>query len=252
MSGSPVLMNQSTRRRDFPTANLEPLQLGPKEGLALLNGTQVSTALALAGLFQAERVFEAAMVSGSMSVDAAMGSDTPFDPRIHEIRNHASQIECAARYRELLSGSEIRESHIDCDRVQDPYSLRCQPQVMGACLDSINHARDVLLRESNAVSDNPLVFSEGQSILSGGNFHAEPVGLVADQLAVALAEIGSLSERRIALLIDRHLSNLPSFLVEDGGVNSGFMIPQVTAARTCCGESAPIIACDREQFADKR
>lgn len=211
-------------------AGIEPLQLGPKEGLALLNGTQASTALALAGLFQTERVFDAAMVAGAMSVDAAMGSDTPFDPRIHEIRNHPTQIECAARYRELLAGSEIRASHIDCDRVQDPYSLRCQPQVMGACLNSINHARTVLVRESNAVSDNPLVFADDQSILSGGNFHAEPVGLVADQLAVSLAEIGSLSERRIALLIDRHLSNLPSFLVEDGGLNSGFMIPQVTAA----------------------
>ncbi len=211
-------------------AGVEPLQLGPKEGLALLNGTQVSTALALAGLFQAERVFDAAMVAGAMSVDAAMGSDTPFDPRIHEIRNHSTQIACAARYRELLSGSEIRASHVDCDRVQDPYSLRCQPQVMGACLESIEHARMVLLRESNAVSDNPLVFSDDKSILSGGNFHAEPVGLVADQVALAIAEIGSLSERRIALLIDRHLSNLPSFLVEDGGLNSGFMIPQVTAA----------------------
>lgn len=209
---------------------IEPIQLGPKEGLALLNGTQVSTALALAGLFRTERVFGAAMVAGAMSVDAAMGSDTPFDPRIHEIRNHPTQIACAARYRELLEGSEIRASHIDCDRVQDPYSLRCQPQVMGACLESIQHARTVLLRESNAVSDNPLVFSDDRSILSGGNFHAEPVGLVADQLAVALAEIGALSERRCALLIDRHLSNLPSFLVEDGGLNSGFMIPQVTAA----------------------
>lgn len=211
-------------------AGIKPLQPGPKEGLALLNGTQVSTALALAGLFRTQRVFDAAMVAGAMSVDAAMGSDTPFDPRIHEIRNHGTQIKCAAKYRSLLAGSEIRASHIDCNRVQDPYSLRCQPQVMGACLDSVNHAATVLLRESNAVSDNPLVFNDDQSILSGGNFHAEPVGLVADQLAVALAEIGSLSERRIALLIDRHLSNLPSFLVEDGGLNSGFMIPQVTAA----------------------
>lgn len=211
-------------------AGVSALQLGPKEGLALLNGTQVSTALALAGLFDAERVFAAAVVAGAMSVDAAMGSDTPFDERIHAIRNHPTQIECAKMYRSLLAGSEIRESHIDCDRVQDPYSLRCQPQVMGACLSSIKHAREILLRESNAVSDNPLVFSDDRSILSGGNFHAEPVGLAADQLAVAIAEIGSLSERRIALLIDRHLSNLPSFLVEDGGLNSGFMIPQVTAA----------------------
>ena len=211
-------------------ARLSPLELGPKEGLALLNGTQVSTALALAGLFQTERVFGAAVVAGAMSIDAAKGSDTPFDPRIHTIRNHPTQVECAAMYRDLLDGSEIRASHVDCDRVQDPYSLRCQPQVMGGCLESINHAHEVLLREANAVSDNPLVFSSDKSILSGGNFHAEPVGLVADQLAVAIAEIGALSERRIALLIDRHLSNLPSFLVKDGGLNSGFMIPQVTAA----------------------
>lgn len=209
---------------------IEPLKLEPKEGLALLNGTQVSAALALSALFQTERVFRAAVVAGAMSVDAAMGSDTPFDPRVHEIRNHPAQIDCARAYRELLAGSQIRASHVDCDRVQDPYSLRCQPQVMGACLESMRHAQDVLLREANAVSDNPLVFAEDDSILSGGNFHAEPVALVADQLAVAIAEIGALSERRIALLIDRHLSNLPSFLVEDGGLNSGFMIPQVTAA----------------------
>ena len=211
-------------------AGIKPLVLGPKEGLALLNGTQVSTALALDGLFEYEKVFHAAIVAGAMSVDAAMGSDTPFDERIHEIRNHAGQIHCARKYRELLSGSEIRASHVDCDRVQDPYSLRCQPQVMGACLDSMQHVANVLLLEANAVSDNPLVFTDDESVLSGGNFHAEPVALVADQLAVAISETGSLAERRIALLIDRHLSNLPSFLVKDGGLNSGFMIPQVTAA----------------------
>ncbi len=211
-------------------AGIEPLVLGPKEGLALLNGTQVSTALAIDGLFEFEKVFYAAIVSGAMSVDAAMGSDTPFDERIHEIRNHESQVACARLYREWLAGSEIRASHVDCDRVQDPYSLRCQPQVMGACLDSMLHASNVLLREANAVSDNPLVFADDQTVLSGGNFHAEPVALVADQLAVAIAETGALSERRVALLIDRHLSNLPSFLVEDSGINSGFMMPQVTAA----------------------
>lgn len=209
---------------------IEPLRLKPKEGLALLNGTQVSTALTLAGLFDAYRCFRAALFAGAMSVDAAMGSDTPFDSRIHEIRNHPAQIECAQKYRELLAGSEIRDSHRDCNRVQDPYSLRCQPQVMGACLESIRHAEQVLIREANAVSDNPLVFDDDQSILSGGNFHAQPVAMVADQIAVAIAEIGSLSERRLALLIDRHLSELPSFLVADSGINSGFMIPQVTAA----------------------
>ena len=210
--------------------DIAPLKLGPKEGLALLNGTQVSTALALAGLYDANRCFDAAIVAGAMSVDAAMGSDTPFDPRIHEIRNHPTQIECARRYRDLLSGSQIRNSHRDCSRVQDPYSLRCQPQVMGASLELLNHAATVLEREANAVSDNPLVFEDDQSILSGGNFHAEPVAMAADEIAIAIAEVGSLSERRIALLIDRHLSELPSFLVKDGGLNSGFMMPQVTAA----------------------
>ncbi|MDA7906535.1 histidine ammonia-lyase [bacterium] len=209
---------------------IPPLVLGPKEGLALINGTQVSTSLALAGLFDCQKIFSAAVVAGAMSIDAAKGSDTPFDERIHEIRNHLAQKDCARAYRELLMDSEIRQSHRDCSRVQDPYSLRCQPQVMGACLDSIRHAEGVLVNEANAVSDNPLVFSEGEAILSGGNFHAQPVAMVADMLANAIAEIGSLSERRIALLIDQHLSELPSFLTNDGGLNSGFMIPQVTAA----------------------
>ena len=211
-------------------AGVEPLKLQAKEGLALLNGTQASTALAISALLKAKRAFRAAMLAGALSVDAAKGSDTPFDPRIHAIRNHETQIECAAVYRELLIGSEIRESHRDCSRVQDPYSLRCQPQVMGACLTSLLHAQHVLIREANAVSDNPLVFGDDGSMLSGGNFHAEPVAMVADQIAVALAEIGSLAERRIALLIDKHLSELPPFLISDGGLNSGFMIPQVTAA----------------------
>lgn len=214
----------------FEKAGVVPLQLQAKEGLALLNGTQVSTALALAAVYDAERTFESAIAVGAMSVDAAQGSDTPFDPRIHAIRNHASQIDCAAAYRQLLAGSQIRESHRDCSRVQDPYSLRCQPQVMGACLESMRHASAVLLREANAVSDNPLVFFDDGSMLSGGNFHAEPVAMAADQLAVAISEVGALSERRMALLIDKHLSELPSFLIENGGINSGFMIPQVTCA----------------------
>jgi histidine ammonia-lyase len=209
---------------------LPPLKLAPKEGLALLNGTQVSTALALAGLFRAENLLAAGLVTGGMSVDAAKGTDVPFDARIHEVRGHAGQIACAAAYRRLLAGSEIRVSHLDCPRVQDPYSLRCQPQVMGACLDLLRSAAHTLSIEADAVSDNPLVFAETGEILSGGNFHAEPVALAADTLALAIAQIGALSERRIALLIDAHLSDLPPFLVEGSGLNSGFMIPQVTAA----------------------
>jgi histidine ammonia-lyase len=209
---------------------LEPLKLGPKEGLALINGTQISTALALAGLFEAEKVFAAALVAGAMSVDAAMGSDTPFDPRIGEVRPHRGQKDCSAAYRALMHGSEIRQSHVDCSRVQDPYSLRCQPQVMGACLDHIRFVAELLTVEANSVTDNPLLFADSGDVLSGGNFHAEPVAMAADTLALAIAEIGALSERRIALLIDHHLSELPPFLVKDGGLNSGFMIAQVTAA----------------------
>ena len=211
-------------------AGLKPVVLAPKEGLALLNGTQVSTALALSGLFAAERAMSAAFVAGAMTVDACLGSDTPFDARIHAVRRHRGQIDAAGIYRDLLAGSAIRASHVDCSRVQDPYSLRCQPQVMGACLDQWRHVAQVLLTEANAVSDNPLVFADTGEILSGGNFHAEPVAFAADNLALVLAETGALSERRIALLMDAHLSELPPFLVEDGGVNSGFMIAQVTAA----------------------
>jgi histidine ammonia-lyase len=211
-------------------SGLRPVALGPKEGLALLNGTQVSTALALAGLFAAERALAAAFVAGALSLDACLGSDTPFDPRIQAVRGHRGQIDAAAIYRRLLEGSAIRASHKDCPRVQDPYSLRCQPQVMGACLDQMRHAASMLITEANAVSDNPLVFADTGEILSGGNFHAEPVAFAADNLALAIAEIGALSERRIALLMDANLSGLPPFLVEDGGVNSGFMIAQVTAA----------------------
>ena len=212
-------------------AKLKPLKLRPKEGLALLNGTQVSTALALLGLFAAEDVFAAAVVAGALSVDAAMGSDTPFDARIHELRGQPGQIAVAQRYRDLLTGSGIRASHVSGDdRVQDPYSLRCQPQVMGACLDVMRSAAKTLEIEANGVTDNPLVFPDTGEVLSGGNFHAEPVALAADTLALAIAEIGALSERRIALLIDASISRLPPFLVEHGGLNSGFMIAQVTAA----------------------
>jgi histidine ammonia-lyase len=217
-------------RAALARAGLQPVALGPKEGLALLNGTQVSTALALAGLFAAERDVAAAFVAGALAVDACLGSDTPFDPRIQQVRGHRGQADAAATYRSLLLGSAIRESHKDCPRVQDPYSLRCQPQVMGACIDQLRHAASILLTEANAVSDNPLVFAEADEILSGGNFHAEPVAFAADNLALAIAETGALSERRIALMMDTNLSGLPPFLVQDGGVNSGFMIAQVTAA----------------------
>ncbi|MDN3566608.1 histidine ammonia-lyase [Paeniroseomonas aquatica] len=210
-------------------AGLAPLALGPKEGLALLNGTQVSTALALAALFAAEDLLATSLVAGALSVDAARGSDTPFDARIHALRGQPGQIRVAAALRALLAGSAIRDSHRDGDpRVQDPYSLRCQPQVAGACLDLLGHAAQVLEREANAVTDNPLVI--GAEVLSGGNFHAEPVAFAADAMALALAELGAIAERRIALLVDPVLSGLPAFLVRDGGLNSGFMIAQVTAA----------------------
>jgi histidine ammonia-lyase len=209
---------------------LSPLTLGPKEGLALLNGTQVSTALALAGLFELETVFAAAVVSGALSLDALQGSDAPFDPRIHHLRGHDGQARVAQAYRELLAGSAIRESHRTCERVQDPYSLRCQPQVMGACLDLMTQQAQTLATEANAVTDNPLIFPESGEVLSGGNFHAEPVAFAADILALACAEIGSIAERRVALLVDPKMSGLPPFLAPDSGVNSGFMMAQVTAA----------------------
>ena len=211
-------------------AGLEPATLGAKEGLALINGTQVSTALALAGLFGAEDVLASAIVAGAMSVDALKASDAPFDDRIHQARGQPGQIAVAEQYRRLIAGSEIRASHLDCSRVQDPYSFRCQPQVMGACLDLIRHCAQTLRTEANAVTDNPLLFVEQGDVLSGGNFHAEPVAFAADTLALALAEIGNLSERRTAVLIDPKMSGLPAFLVENSGLNSGFMIAQVTAA----------------------
>jgi len=212
-------------------AGIAPVTLAAKEGLALINGTQVSTALALHGLFMAERLVEAAMVTGALSVDAARGSDAPFDPRIHAVRGQPGQIAAAAIYRELVAGSAIRASHLVGDeRVQDPYSLRCQPQVMGAVMDLVANAGRTLLIEANAVTDNPLLFPDDGAIVSGGNFHAEPVAFAADTLALAIAEVGALAERRIALLIDANLSGLPAFLVREPGLNSGFMIAHVTAA----------------------
>ena len=211
-------------------AGMQPLTLAPKEGLALLNGTQVSTALAMEGLLRAENTLAAATAIGALTVEAARGSRTPFDARIHAARGHRAQIDMATAYRQLLDSSQIEDSHRDCRKVQDPYSLRCQPQVMGACLQQLRQAAQIILVEANAVSDNPLVFVEDGEILSGGNFHAEPIAMAADAIALAIAEIGALSERRTALLIDAQLSGLPPFLVENGGVNSGFMLAQVTAA----------------------
>ncbi|HET7134333.1 MAG TPA: histidine ammonia-lyase, partial [Casimicrobiaceae bacterium] len=240
-------------------AGIAPLTLGPKEGLALVNGTQVSTSLALAALFEAENAFAAALVASALSLEAIKGSVRPLDARIHAARGQPGQIDVATGLRALLDGSGIVPSHAHCGRVQDPYSIRCVPQVMGACLDNLRHAARVLAIEANAASDNPLVFprklgsdsifpkiesdpnfgntrSDAGSdpdagvVVSGGNFHAEPVAFAADALAIAIAEIGAMSERRIALLIDASLSGLPPFLVRDGGLNSGFMIPQVTAA----------------------
>jgi histidine ammonia-lyase len=207
---------------------LEPLVLGPKEGLALINGTQVSTAIALDTLFTAERVLASGLVAGALSVDALKGTDVAFDPRIHEARGQPGQIKVASVLRGLLADSEIMRSHAGCGKVQDPYSFRCQPQVMGACLDLLVQAGRTLEIEANAVTDNPVLF--GEEALSGGNFHAEPVAFAADMMAIALCEIGSISERRTAVLVDPKMSGLPPFLVEDSGVNSGFMIAQVSAA----------------------
>lgn len=211
-------------------AGVDPLALGPKEGLALLNGTQVSTALALGALFEVESAFAAALVASALSLEAIKGSIRPLDARIHAARGQSGQIDVAAGLRALLDGSGIVPSHAQCGRVQDPYSIRCVPQVMGACLDNLRHAARVLAIEANAASDNPLVFAQDGDVVSGGNFHAEPVAFAADALALAIAEIGAMSERRIALLIDPALSGLPPFLVRDSGLNSGFMIAQVTAA----------------------
>jgi histidine ammonia-lyase len=209
---------------------LKPLQLGPKEGLALINGTQASAALALDALFQGERVFAAAVAAGALSVDALKGSAKPFDPRLSELRGQPGQIRVAAATAELLEGSEIMTSHVACSRVQDPYSFRCQPQVMGASLDLLENAARTLTIEAAAVTDNPIVFADEDSAISGGNFHAQPVAFAADIISMALCEVGSISERRVSVLVDPKMSGLPAFLTPDSGVNSGLMIPQVTAA----------------------
>jgi histidine ammonia-lyase len=209
---------------------LDPLALGPKEGLALINGTQVSTAIALDTLFTGERVFASALIGGAMSTDALKGTDAAFDARIHAARGQPGQIDVAAVLKRLLDGSKIRHSHDDCERVQDPYSFRCQPQVMGASLDLIRAAARTLEIEANAVTDNPVLFPDTDESLSGGNFHAQPVAFAADMMALALCEVGSISERRTAVLVDPKMSGLPPFLIKDSGVNSGFMIAHVTAA----------------------
>jgi histidine ammonia-lyase len=223
--------SRETAAEALARCGIAPLRLAAKEGLALINGTQTSTALALHALFAFEPVLESALVVGALTVDAARGSDGPFDPRIHALRGQPGQIDVARYYRALLAGSAIRKSHEEGDdRVQDPYCLRCQPQVVGACLDQLRHAAKVLLIEANAVTDNPLVFAEDGAMVSGGNFHAEPVALAADAMANAIAEVGAIAERRIAMLIDSGVSRLPPFLTPNAGLNSGFMIAHVTAA----------------------
>ncbi len=209
---------------------LAPIKLGPKEGVALINGTQVSTALAMKGLFAAEDLLRSALVTGALSVDACKGSTTPFDERLQLVRRQIGQQKVAAVYRRLLDGSAVRASHIDCEKVQDPYCLRCQPQVMGACLDQLEFAAIVIEREANSISDNPVVFPDSGEILSGGNFHAEPIAMAADNIALAIAEIGSISERRQAMMVDATVSGLPAFLAPESGLNSGFMMVQVTSA----------------------
>jgi histidine ammonia-lyase len=234
MIGVGEVMVEGRRRpaaEAFADAGLAPLELGPKEGLALLNGTQFSTAFALAALFEAETLFRTALITGALATEAAKGADTPFDARIHALRGHAGQIEAATALRALMAGSAIRASHLTGDtRIQDPYCLRCQPQVMGAALTVLRQAADTLAVEANGVTDNPLIFPKDDEALSGGNFHAEPVAFAADMIALAVCEIGSLAERRIAMLTDPVLSGLPAFLTPKPGLNSGFMIAQVTAA----------------------
>ena len=234
--GQAFLNGELMHSRDaLNRVGIKPVVLAAKEGLALINGTQVSTALSLNGLFLGEILYKNAVLAGALSVDAAKGSDAPFDPRVHAIRGQAGQIHAAQSYRQLLAGSEIRKSHeVNDNKVQDPYSLRCQPQVMGAVHDLLRQVTQTLLIESNAVTDNPLVFAgkdgEPDRVISGGNFHAEPVAFASDILALAIAEIGALAERRVALLIDASISGLPPFLVPSAGLNSGFMIAHVTAA----------------------
>ncbi len=210
---------------------MKPLELGPKEGLALINGTQASTAIALDALFLAERVFAAGIAAGALSVDALKGSIRPFDPRLSEVRGQPGQVRVVAALRDYLHGSAIVASHqAGCGKVQDPYSFRCQPQVMGASLDLLVNAARTLEIEASAVTDNPIVFDDDDSAISGGNFHAQPVAFAADIIAMAVCEVGSISERRTSVLVDPKMSGLPAFLTSDSGVNSGLMIPQVTAA----------------------
>lgn len=230
--------NMISAKKGLALAKLKPMELFPKEGLALLNGLQVSTALCLDAFFNSEWLFEAALLAGALSVDAARASDVPFDDRIAQLRGYPAQIAVASMLRELLTGSAIRDSHRSCNRVQDPYSLRCQPQIMGAVLHQMQFVGQTLQIEINAISDNPLIFAESGDILSGGNFHGEIIAMAADNLALAIAEIGANAERRIALLIDAHFSGLPAFLVKEGGLNSGFMIAQVTAAACASNNKA--------------
>lgn len=211
-------------------AGLNPIELGPKEGLDLINGTQISAAQALAGMLGARRNLKSAVVIGALSCDAFRASDVFSDPRLNALKPHPGQVAVAGLLRRLWEGSEIRASHLDCDRVQDPYSFRCQPQVMGACLDLVDNARRTLLIEANAVTENPLVFSKQEEVVSGGNFHGQAIAFAADVLALAIAETGSMSERRIAALVTGELSSLPPFLMPDPGLNSGFMLAHVTAA----------------------
>jgi histidine ammonia-lyase len=218
-------------RQALEDAGLSPIALGPKEGLALINGTQFSTAYALAGLFGAWTAAQGALVTSALSTDAIMGSTAPLDAEIHALRGQPGQIGAAAAMRALLDGSVIRESHREGDsRVQDPYCIRCQPQVTGAAMDVIRLAARTLETEANAATDNPLVLSDGR-IVSGGNFHAEPVGFAADMIAMAVAEIGAIAQRRVALMVDPTLSfDLPAFLTPKPGLNSGLMIAEVTTA----------------------
>lgn len=217
-------------KKGLEYAGLKPLELGPREAVALLNGTEVSTAFALLALFEAEDILAAAICAGALSVEAAMASHRPFDERFQQVRGHEGQMAVAGIYRRILADSEINRSHADCEKVQDPYSLRCQPQVMGACLDNLRFVARTLKVESNGVADSPLFFADTGEVVSGGNFHGEPVGLAADVLALVLAEVGAMSERRTALLLDSNMSGLPDFLVREGGLNSGLMMAQVTAA----------------------
>jgi histidine ammonia-lyase len=217
-------------REGLARAGLEPLRLAAKEGLALVNGTLISTALAVEGLFQAEAVLAAAVVAGTLALEAALGQDTALDPRIHALKGQPGQIAVAEAQRALLAGSNLREAARATGRLQDPYSLRCQPQVLGACLDQLRFAAAVIEREANAFSDNPVLWPETGEVLYGGNFHAQAVGMAADTVALALAIMGGLAERAIALLMDPALSGLPAFLSESSGLDSGFMVAQVTAA----------------------